>query len=41
MPGPGQGSYEGDEQVLLVSFNDPHADAVALHRVGIDAAVAA
>lgn len=34
-------SFEGAEQVLLVSSNDPHADAVALHRVGIDAAVAA
>ncbi|OKJ66546.1 NmrA family NAD(P)-binding protein [Streptomyces sp. CB02460] len=34
-------SFEGAEQVLLVSSNDPHADAVALHRVGIDAALAA
>ncbi|WP_405777637.1 NmrA family NAD(P)-binding protein [Streptomyces sp. NBC_00859] len=34
-------SFEDAEQVLLVSSNDPHADAVALHRVGIDAAVAA
>ncbi|MFJ4715831.1 NmrA family NAD(P)-binding protein [Streptomyces sp. NPDC088785] len=34
-------SFEGAEQVLLVSSNDPHADAVALHRAGIDAAVAA
>ncbi|KIF75664.1 NmrA family transcriptional regulator [Streptomyces sp. 150FB] len=34
-------SFEGAEQVLLVSSNDPHADAVPLHRVGIDAAVAA
>lgn len=34
-------SFEGAEQVLLVSSNDPHADAVALHRVGIDTAVAA
>lgn len=34
-------SFEGAEQVLLVSSNDPHADAVALHRVGIEAAVAA
>ena len=34
-------SFEGAEQVLLVSSNDPHADAVSLHRVGIDAAVAA
>ncbi|MFK0174289.1 NAD(P)H-binding protein [Streptomyces sp. NPDC090306] len=32
-------SFEGAEQVLLVSSNAPHADAVALHRVGIDAAV--
>ncbi|MEV1048669.1 NAD(P)H-binding protein [Streptomyces sp. NPDC049916] len=36
-----QHSFEGAEQVLLVSSNDPHTDAVALHRVGIDAAVAA
>lgn len=34
-------SFEGAEQILLVSSNDPHADAVALHRVGIEAAVAA
>ncbi|MBM9506235.1 SDR family oxidoreductase [Actinacidiphila acididurans] len=34
-------SFEGAEQVLLVSSNDPHADAVALHRAGIEAAVAA
>ncbi|OIJ94925.1 NAD(P)-dependent oxidoreductase [Streptomyces sp. MUSC 14] len=36
-----QHSFEGAEQILLVSSNDPHADAVALHRVGIEAAVAA
>jgi NAD(P)H dehydrogenase (quinone) len=34
-------SLEGAEQVLLVSSNDPHADAVALHRAGIEAAVTA
>ena len=34
-------SFEGAEQVLLVSSNDPHADHVGLHRVGIEAAVAA
>ncbi|MFF4315663.1 SDR family oxidoreductase [Streptomyces sp. NPDC001507] len=34
-------SFEGAAQILLVSSNDPHADAVALHRVGIEAAVAA
>ncbi|GAB2995317.1 SDR family oxidoreductase [Amycolatopsis acidiphila] len=34
-------SFEGADQVLLVSSNDPHADAVSLHRVGIEAAVAA
>ncbi|HVV11288.1 NAD(P)H-binding protein [Amycolatopsis sp.] len=34
-------SFEGAEQVLLVSSNDPHADAVGLHRAGIEAAVAA
>jgi NAD(P)H dehydrogenase (quinone) len=34
-------SFEGAEQVLLVSSNDPGADGVALLRVGIEAAVAA
>jgi uncharacterized protein YbjT (DUF2867 family) len=34
-------SFEGAEQVLLVSSNDPSADGVALLRVGIDTAVAA
>lgn len=34
-------SFEGAEQVLLVSSNDPHTDQAALHRGGIDAAVAA
>ena len=34
-------SFEGAEQVLLVSSNDPGADAVSLHRAGIEAAVAA
>jgi hypothetical protein len=34
-------SFEGAGQVLLVSTNDPHADAAALHKVGIDAAVEA
>jgi uncharacterized protein YbjT (DUF2867 family) len=34
-------SFEGAEQVLLVSSNDPGADQVALHRVGIKTAVAA
>ncbi|GAA2153630.1 NmrA family NAD(P)-binding protein [Actinomadura napierensis] len=34
-------SFEGAEQVLLVSSNDPSADAVALHRTAIEAAVAA
>lgn len=33
-------SFEGADQILLVSSNDPHADAVGLHRVGIEAAVA-
>lgn len=36
-----QRSFEDAEQVLIVSSNDPHADAVALHRIGIEAAVAA
>jgi len=34
-------SFEGAEQVLLVSSNDPGADGVSLLRVGIDTAVAA
>jgi uncharacterized protein YbjT (DUF2867 family) len=34
-------SFEGAEQVLLVSSNDPSADGVGLLRVGIDTAVAA
>ena len=34
-------SFEGADQVLLVSSNDPNADAVALLSVGIDTAVAA
>jgi NAD(P)H dehydrogenase (quinone) len=34
-------SFEGAEQVLLVSSNDPRADAVDLHRVAIETAVAA
>ncbi|MGD0245768.1 MAG: NAD(P)H-binding protein [Streptosporangiaceae bacterium] len=34
-------SFEDAEQVLLVSSNDPGADAVALHRVAIETAVAA
>ena len=34
-------SFEDADQVLLVSSSDPHADGVSLHRVGIEAAVAA
>jgi len=34
-------SFEGADQVLLVSSSDPGADGVGLLRVGIDAAVAA
>ena len=34
-------SFEGAEQVLLVSSSDPRADQVRLHRAGIEAAVAA
>src|SRR5580693_7343885 len=34
-------SFEGAEQVLLVSSNEPAADQVSLHRIGIDTAVAA
>ena len=35
------GSFEGAEQVLLVSSNDPGGDQVPLHRAGIEAAVRA
>jgi uncharacterized protein YbjT (DUF2867 family) len=34
-------SFEGADQVLLVSSNDPGSDAVSLHRVAIETAVAA
>ncbi|MET7419751.1 NAD(P)H-binding protein [Dactylosporangium sp. NPDC005555] len=34
-------SFEGADQVLLVSSNDPHGDSVALHRTAVEAAVAA
>jgi uncharacterized protein YbjT (DUF2867 family) len=34
-------SFEGADQVLLVSNNDPAADGVSLHRTAIEAAVAA
>lgn len=34
-------AFEGADQLLLVSSNDPGADAVGLHRAAIDAAVAA
>lgn len=34
-------AFEGADQLLLVSSNDPAADAVALHRAAIDAAVTA
>jgi uncharacterized protein YbjT (DUF2867 family) len=34
-------SFEGADQVLLVSSNDPAADQITLHRTAIDAAVAA
>jgi len=33
------GAFEGADQLLLVSSNDPGADAVSLHRTAIDAAV--
>ena len=35
------GAFEGADQLLLVSSNDPGADAVGLHRAAIDAAVTA
>lgn len=34
-------AFEGADQLLLVSSNDPTADAVALHRAAIDAAASA
>jgi NAD(P)H dehydrogenase (quinone) len=34
-------AFNGGDQLLLVSSSDPQADAVALHRTAIDAAVAA
>ena len=34
-------SFEGADQVLLVSTSDPAADQVSLHRTGIEVAVAA
>ncbi|WP_433041935.1 NmrA family NAD(P)-binding protein [Dactylosporangium sp. CS-033363] len=34
-------AFAGADQLLLVSSNDPNADAVSLHRTAIDAAVAA
>ncbi|MEV6344729.1 NAD(P)H-binding protein [Actinoplanes sp. NPDC051851] len=34
-------AFAGADQLLLVSSNDPAADAVALHRAAVDAAVAA
>ena len=34
-------AFDDAEQLLLVSSNDPGADAVALHRTAIDAAIAA
>ena len=33
------GAFEGADQLLLVSSNDPHADTVALHRNAVEAAV--
>jgi len=33
------GAFEGADQLLLVSSNDPGADAVSLHRTAIEAAV--
>ncbi|WP_433301140.1 NmrA family NAD(P)-binding protein [Actinoplanes sp. CA-030573] len=34
-------AFEGADQLLLVSSNDPAADAVSLHRAAVDAAAAA
>jgi len=33
------GAFDGADQLLLVSSNDPNADAVSLHRAAIEAAV--
>ncbi|WP_328603449.1 NAD(P)H-binding protein [Amycolatopsis sp. NBC_00345] len=35
------GAFEGADQVLLVSSNDPAADGVSLHRTAVNAAVSA
>jgi NAD(P)H dehydrogenase (quinone) len=40
-PGSLPGAFEGADQLLLVSSNDPGADAMSLHRAAIDAAKAA
>lgn len=40
-PGSLPGAFAGADQLLLVSSNDPGADAVALHGAAIDAAVEA
>jgi NAD(P)H dehydrogenase (quinone) len=40
-PGSLPGAFEGADQLLLVSSNDPGADAMSLHRAAIDAARAA
>jgi uncharacterized protein YbjT (DUF2867 family) len=39
-PGSLPDAFKGADQLLLVSSNDPGADAVGLHRAAIDAAVA-
>ncbi|GIE82429.1 NmrA family transcriptional regulator [Actinoplanes philippinensis] len=40
-PGSLPDAFAGADQLLLVSSNDPGADAVSLHRAAVDAAVAA
>src|SRR3954453_3219050 len=40
-PAPLPAAFDGADQLLLVSSNDPGADAVGLHRNAVDAAVAA
>ena len=40
-PGTLPAAFDGADQLLLVSSSDPAADAVALHRAAIDAAVTA
>lgn len=40
-PGSLPAAFDGADQLLLVSSNDPTADAISLHRAAVDAALAA